>query len=42
MTIQKIINQIRRQEEEIEDAEIIEEFKDKTDDRETPLFLGDY
>ena len=40
--IEKYIKEVERQDREIEDAEIIEEYIDKIKDTELPIFLIDY
>ena len=40
--VEKYIKEVERQDREIEDAEIIEEYIDKIKDTELPIFLIDY
>jgi hypothetical protein len=42
LVIEKYIKGVQEQEREIEDAIIVEEYKDKIEDRELPLFVQEY
>ena len=42
INIKKSLKMIKKQQREIEDTEIVEEYKNKIEDRDLPLFIQEY